>query len=84
MDIGLILLTLACFVGGILMSRWQARRHLRNHANDQMAREAEKELARRVLEKVASKNGGGLDNERTRELIREAVAKHKSKADLGA
>lgn len=49
MDLPMIALTVACFVGGILLSRWQARRRLRRHLADQIAREVERELARRAV-----------------------------------
>lgn len=55
----LIPLTLVCFVGGIFMSRWQARRHYRAHVADRFAHEVEKELARRAVERFAEKQEGG-------------------------
>lgn len=45
----MIALTVACFVGGILLSRWQARRRMRRHLAEQIALEVERELARRAL-----------------------------------
>lgn len=45
----MLALTVACFVGGILLSRWQARRRFRRHLAEQIAREVERELARRAL-----------------------------------
>ncbi|MDX1495977.1 MAG: hypothetical protein R3352_00325 [Salinisphaeraceae bacterium] len=57
MDWVLILLTLACFAGGILLSRWQTRRQYRAHVAERLAREVEKEIARRAVEKFAQQEG---------------------------
>ncbi len=83
MDIGLILLTLLCFVGGIAMSRWQAKRHLRAHMSDRMAQEAEKELARQAVEKIARQGGLNLSEEAVQEIVAKARDEARALKDKG-
>lgn len=61
MDWGLVLLTFLCFAGGIFLSRWQSRRHFRANVAERMAREVEKELARRAVEKFTDDYKQELD-----------------------
>lgn len=44
-----IALTLLAFIGGMGLSWWQARRRFRRHLADRIAREVEREMARRAL-----------------------------------
>lgn len=66
MDWVLVLLTIACFAGGILLSRWQTRKQFRAHIADRLAREVEKEIARQAMEKFAQQeNGSSATNKET-------------------
>ncbi|WP_420467645.1 hypothetical protein [Panacagrimonas sp.] len=42
-------LTAIAFAAGLGLSWWQARRRFRRHLADRLAREVEREMARRVL-----------------------------------
>lgn len=44
-----IILTVIAFAAGLGLSWWQARRRFRRHLADRLAREVEREMARRVL-----------------------------------
>lgn len=55
----LIPLTLVCFAVGVFLSRWQARKQYRAHMADRVAREVEKEIARRAVERFAEKQEDG-------------------------
>lgn len=49
-----ITLTVLAFAGGVALSWWQARRRVRRQIADRLAREVERELARRALGKFAA------------------------------
>lgn len=49
-----ITLTVLAFVGGVALSWWQARRRLRRELADRIAREVERDIARRALEAMAN------------------------------
>lgn len=44
-----ITLSLIAFAGGVGLSWWQARRRFRRRVADRLAREVEREMARRVM-----------------------------------
>lgn len=54
-----IALTVFAFAGGIALSWWQARRRFRRQLADRLAREVERELARRALAGFAEKPAPG-------------------------
>ncbi|MFA5938586.1 MAG: hypothetical protein WC809_04450 [Sinimarinibacterium sp.] len=54
MTVELILVTLACFAGGIALSVWHTRRRFRAHLAERIAREVERELARRAMARFAA------------------------------
>ncbi|MEQ1439384.1 hypothetical protein AAG565_08470 [Fontimonas sp. SYSU GA230001] len=54
MSAELIVITLVCFAGGVVLSMWHTRRRFRAHLADRIAREVERELARRALNRFAA------------------------------
>lgn len=56
MNVELILITLACFAGGVALSVWHTRRRYRAYLAERIAREVERELARRAMARFTAQH----------------------------